>query len=74
MEVNIGATDRLVRFALGIVLLAGGAAIVADMLAFGMAVGAGALVVGAILVGTAAVRMCPVYRLVGIQTCPAQSQ
>jgi hypothetical protein len=74
MEVNIGVTDRLVRFALGIVLLGLGGAALAGMFGLGTAVGGGALVVGAILVGTAAIRMCPLYRLIGVDTCPAQSR
>ena len=72
MEVNIGATDRIVRFALGIVLLGLGGAAIANLLGLGMAVGGGALVVGAVLVGTATMKMCPLYRLIGVDTCPAQ--
>jgi hypothetical protein len=39
------------------------------IVAFGDTVGLVAVLVGAILVGTALTRMCLIYRLVGVDTC-----
>lgn len=65
MTANIGTPDRLVRLVLGAALilwalLAGGWTALAWV----------ALVAGAVLVATAAMRVCPLYRLVGLSTCP----
>lgn len=70
MSVNVGTVDRILRAALGAVLL---------YLAFGSGLalfdGAlmnyGAAVVGAVMLTVAAVRICPVYTLLGLRTCPA---
>ncbi|MCG2802107.1 MAG: DUF2892 domain-containing protein [Cellulomonas sp.] len=64
MKTNESGIDRGVRAVLG--LAAAGA---------GIAVGAGTLggivllVVAVVLVGTAAVGFCPLYRLFGVSTC-----
>ena len=65
MTANIGTPDRLIRLVLGAglilwALVAGGWTALAWV----------ALAVGAILVATAAMRVCPLYRLVGLSTCP----
>lgn len=68
MTANVGSTDRVLRIILGIVLLA---------LAFGgisafFAVGAPkwiAAAAGVILLATAGMRFCPLYRIFGIRTC-----
>lgn len=64
MTVNIGTVDRLLRAAVGALLLvlaltslAGSAAVIAA-------------VIGVVLLATAGLRFCPAYRLLGIQTCP----
>ena len=67
---NVGSTDRALRFALGAVLLA--APFLPMFADFFAAVGLwkfAAVAVGAVLIGTAAFRFCPAYRLVGISTC-----
>ena len=56
---NIGQIDRVVRFALGALLI---------LLVLTGAIGVWGYI-GAILVVTAAVSFCPVYRLVGLKTC-----
>lgn len=68
MTINIGNTDRLVR-------LLGGAALIALALFSGVAlfdgtaIKYGAVLVGGVLIATAAMRMCPLYSLLGVQTC-----
>jgi len=68
MEYNIGATDRTVRIALGSVLLLFGIAVFAEFLSFGPIVGAVGLFAGVILLGTALLNFCPIYRLIGTST------
>lgn len=65
MKKNVGNTDRIIRGAAG-ALLAG--------LGFtGVIAGAPGIVlgvVGVVLLATAAVGFCPLYRLFGVSTCP----
>ncbi len=65
MTKNVGMTDRMLRALVGV------AALVA---AFGFGLLTGwmvwvAAVVGVIMLATAAMGTCPIYRLVGINTC-----
>jgi membrane protein YdbS with pleckstrin-like domain len=65
MTKNVGTVDRALRALVGILALAG---------AFALGWFSGwmvwaAAVVGVIMLVTAAVGMCPIYRLVGINTC-----
>ena len=65
---NVGGIDRILRFALGIVLIA-------LPLATSLLDGWGAwkyasLVVGIVMFSTALFRFCPAYTLLGIRTCP----
>lgn len=70
MDANVGSADRVVRFIAGALLVAlpfllsGG---VWDLTATKVLMP----VVGAILIGTAFMRFCPLYRLVGLRTCKA---
>ncbi|MES2548947.1 MAG: DUF2892 domain-containing protein [Pseudomonadota bacterium] len=62
---NVGTVDRALRALIGILALAG---------AFALGWFSGWMVwaaaaVGVIMLGTAAVGFCPLYRLVGINTC-----
>lgn len=65
MGVNVGSLDRIIRLVAGIVLavlyfngtVAGGLGIVA-------------LVVGIVLILTALFKFCPIYRVLGLNTCP----
>ncbi len=63
VKCNVGNTDRIVRFVVGILLLlwaflgsSGSAAWIAG-------------IIGAILVVTAGIRFCPLYVLFGLSTC-----
>ena len=69
MNRNVGTSDRIIR-----VVLALGALVVAAVVGLPSGLGIGLLVVAAVLVGTAAVGFCPLYRLLGIATCPIPSR
>jgi len=67
---NVGSTDRMLRFAVGAMLLV--APFLPPFVGFFEAFGLWKFAVvaaGAISIGTAAFRECPAYRLVGISTC-----
>ena len=68
MTANLGTLDRLIRLVLGIVLILLPAL---GMTGANAVVTYGAYFVGAVLVATAAIRFCPLYRLFGIRTCQA---
>lgn len=61
---NVGDTDRIVRGVLGIVLVLIGLFVPMTSLALQIIL----LVIGALLIVTAAIRFCPVYRLLGFST------
>ena len=64
MKKNVGTIDRSIRALVGI------AAIAANLLGMvGGTLGIAALVVGVVLIGTAAIGWCPPYSLLGINTC-----
>lgn len=65
MKSNVGTADRLVRFGVAIILVmlyATGS--VAGTLAYVL------LGVAAILLLTSLIKLCPLYSLLGINTCP----
>lgn len=64
MSVNVGSTDRVIRLIVGLVLLA----LPFTGLFTSPVLFWGGLVVGAVLVVTAAFRFCPLYRLFGLST------
>jgi len=73
MTINVGTTDRILRAALGAVLLflaffSGLPAFDAGVLKYGAAK-YGAAIVGVVMLVVAAVRMCPIYSIFGIKTC-----
>jgi NhaP-type Na+/H+ or K+/H+ antiporter len=74
MKTNVGTLDRTVRIALGLVLLAVGAAALAGVVSLGVIPMALALAVGAILTFTGVLRTCPIYRLFGFDTCPVSGR
>jgi hypothetical protein len=63
---NVGRTDRIIRAG----LLAPLAIALAFVAGIGSVGGIVALVVAAVMLGTAAVGFCPLYRVLGINTCP----
>jgi len=65
MKANVGGLDRIVRLMLGLGLSAIGAmALVAAPWSY-VAMGA-----GAVFVVTSAIRFCPLYTILGINSCP----
>lgn len=65
---NVGKGDRLLRLVLGFALIV--AALGIDLALFeNSAVKFGAVAVGGVFVLTALFRFCPLYRLVGMNTC-----
>jgi hypothetical protein len=66
MKSNEGTIDRIIRAVVGVAVLLGAFAIGSGSVAFVLL-----LVVGAILLATAAVGFCPLYRMLGISTRPA---
>lgn len=65
MTTNEGTVDRIIRAVLGVAALIGAVAV-----GIGTVAGIVMLVLGGILVVTAAVGFCPLYRVLGISTCP----
>lgn len=64
---NEGAVDRIIRAIIGVVALVAAVAV-----GFGSVGGIVLLVLGGVLVVTAAVGFCPLYRVFGINTCPVR--
>ncbi|MFW6435600.1 MAG: YgaP family membrane protein [Halovenus sp.] len=69
MENNVGASDRTVRIGAGLLLLALGVAILAGVVETASLAGIVAAVAGLVLFATGTMRMCPIYRLLGVDTC-----
>lgn len=65
---NVGSTDRIVRIVLGVVLLA---LVVFKPIALmqSSAMTIVALIAAVVLIGTAVVRFCPAYKVIGASTC-----
>jgi hypothetical protein len=65
MNSNVGSLDRILRIILGVVL---------GVLYFNGTVagtlGVVLLVVGIVLILTALIKFCPIYRILGMNTCP----
>ena len=59
MTRNLGQFDRIARFTIGALLIV--LALIGTIGAWGY--------IGAILVGTAFVSFCPIYRVLGLKTC-----
>lgn len=70
-KINVGSMDRIVRVALGLLLLAAGL-FWPYVQSFGMAASVGVVVVGLVLAATGALRFCPAYRVLGLSTCGAE--
>ena len=64
MTHNVGSTDRIVRF-----VVAAAALVIALVVGAGSVGGIILLAVAAIMAVTGAVGTCPLYRLVGVNTC-----
>ena len=64
MSPNVGGLDRILRAVVGAVLL-----LLVLTGTFAGTAGWIAGSVGAVMLGTAALRVCPAYRLIGVNTC-----
>jgi hypothetical protein len=69
MTTNESTADRLIRLVIAVVAVAG-----AVVTGIGTVLGIALLVVAAIMVVTAAVGFCPLYRIFGISTCKVSAQ
>jgi hypothetical protein len=68
MTCNVGGLERPIRIVVGILVLALGA--FADLPPIGVAI---ALVVGAIALVTGAIGYCPLWAILGMNTCPTET-
>lgn len=64
---NVGSLDRIVRFLLAAILLYGGLSVYQ-----GTTLGIGFDIAATVLIVTAAIGFCGIYRLLGINTCKSQ--
>jgi len=62
MKHNLSSIDRGIRAVLGVALVAGGVVV-------GGVTGIVLYVLAAVMIGTAVVGFCPLYKLLGIDTC-----
>lgn len=60
MKANLHQVDRIIRIVIGITLI---------LLPLFAVIGWWGYVVGAILLATGLINFCPIYRLLGINTC-----
>ncbi|MCB2129426.1 MAG: DUF2892 domain-containing protein [Rhodobacteraceae bacterium] len=65
-KTNVGGIDRIIRIALGIALIAWW------YLAPGMGLRWLPLVLGIVALGTGVMSTCPLYSLLGLNTCPVK--
>ncbi len=65
MTPNVGTVDRLLRFVVGVALLALLALNETNLRWIGLA--------GIVLIGTAFIRFCPLYVVLGLRTCPREN-
>jgi hypothetical protein len=67
MNTNVGSTDKIVR-----VVLALAAFVFAFVTGIGGALGIVLMAVGVVLAATALTGFCPIYRVLGMSTCPVR--
>ena len=68
MTTNVGTIDRILRAALGVVLLylaffSGLSLFAAPLFQYGAAV------IGVVMLATSTLKMCPIYSILGLKTC-----
>ena len=68
MNANVGSADKIVRLVIAVV-----AAVLAFVVGAGSVGGIVLLVVAVVMLGTAAVGFCPLYRLFGMSTCKVKT-
>lgn len=70
LNMNVGGIDRMLRVALGVVLLA--LVTIPGWQVFGTGAFAWvAGIAGVVMLATGILRVCPLYSLLGFNTCPA---
>ena len=69
MKANVGNTDKLIRIIVAIVL---GTLYLTNTVSG--VVGLAVLVIAVILIATSVISFCPIYPLLGINTCPAKKK
>lgn len=70
MSINVGKTDQVLRAVAGLILLL--TPFATNLPVFGNTyVAYGAALVGAVLLLTSMFRICPIYRVLGINSCKA---
>jgi hypothetical protein len=62
MEANVGSVDRVIRVLVGLALLSLLFVLNGNVRWLGL--------IGVVPLATAAFRFCPLYRMVGLSTCP----
>jgi hypothetical protein len=67
MNANVGSTDKIIRLVLALV-----AVVFAFVTGIATALGIMLLVVGVVLAATAVTGFCPLYRVLGMSTCPVR--
>lgn len=68
MTANVGTIDRALRFLVGLALII--VALATNLPLFEAATYKyAAIAVGAVLIVTAAIKFCPLYRILGLRTC-----
>lgn len=68
MDRNVGSVDRIVRLVVGALLVV--LPFVSSMALFNSSAGtAVSVIVGVVLIATALMNFCPIYRVLGIRTC-----
>ncbi|MFC7334022.1 YgaP family membrane protein [Rhodocista pekingensis] len=65
MKPNVGGIDRILRFVAGVCLLSLLVLLEGNARWFGL--------IGLVPIATATLRWCPLYPLLGINTCPSRS-
>ncbi len=68
MSRNMGTADRVIRFVLGLALIAFAMGMILPGTGFNW-IGW----IGIVPIATAIVGICPLYSLIGVRTCPANS-
>ena len=68
MTTNVGTIDRVFRLLFGIILLA--APFVSGLSVFASSTATMiSVIAGVVMIGTSALKFCPLYRIFGIRTC-----
>ncbi len=68
MQTNVGTIDRTLRTGVGVALLY--FALLSKVAFFAVpVVQVGAIIIGLVMIATAAFKLCPLYSMLGLKTC-----